>query len=228
MEIADPVGDDLDRFFRHLVLTLAQEAPERLDQPFQVAELYQSLVPYRQHRNALGFHSHQDYEMAILRLLAGEKGYATVEPAEVQQALAQEAEAINPDTGAFREYAAARVRLNRSAVGSVLNATAAYSPLSVPAVRPDFYSPTVPAESVEPEGPPAASRAAEQRPRPAESAECPYCAAPLPSHRKAVYCPFCGVNLRSPECRRCGAELESGWRYCVECGSKIAGYRGEE
>jgi hypothetical protein len=219
MEVTARVADDLDRLFRHLVLTLAQEAPQRLDQPFQVAELYQSLVPYRQHRSALGFHSHQDYEMAILRLLAGEKGYATVEPPEVQQALAREAEAINPDTGAFREYAAARVRLSRSAVGSVLNATAPYSLIAAGPAPEDLAQPPASREAAVPAVAPQPSYTSAH---PAEPGECAYCAAPLPLGRSAVYCPFCGVNLRTPECRRCGAELEPGWRYCIECGFEIA------
>jgi hypothetical protein len=228
MEVTAPVVDDLDRFFRHLVLTLAQESPERLDQPFQVAELYHSLVPYRQHRSALGFHSHQDYEMAILRLLAGEKGYATVEPLEVQQALAQEAGSINPDTGAFREYAAARVKLSRSAVGAILNAGAAYSPLALAAVPADLSRQYFAPEVVQPEARSISPQPVEHKPRPVSLAECAHCAAPLPPDRRAVYCPFCGVNLQAPACRRCGAELELGWRYCIECGSPVAEYRREE
>lgn len=214
------MADDLDRLFSHLVLTLAQESPDRLEQPFQIAELYQSLIPYRQHRNALGLHSHQDYEMAILRLLAGERGYASVEPPEVQQALAQEAEAIDPETGLFREYAAARVRLNRAAVSALLEARAAYSP-SVPLNLEASHSATFeprsdpvivklsPRETVVPDS------------RIASPGVCPYCSVLLPTHRPAAYCPSCGLNLSNPQCRSCGAELESGWRYCIECGWEV-------
>lgn len=217
--------DDLDRLFRHLVLALAQSSPERLDRSFQVAELYQSLVPYRQHRSALGFHSHQDYEMAILRLLAGEKGYATVEPPEVQEALAQEAQAINPDTGAFREYAAARVRLDRSAVAAILNAGPGYEPAAPAVAASDFSSRSPTREGAEPKAPFQPVHQPLPSPRPAQ---CTYCSSPLPVARKAVYCPSCGVNLSFPECRRCGAQLEPGWRYCIECGSRIAGNRMAE
>lgn len=127
--------DDLDRLFRHLVYLLADQDPERLHAPFEVAELYQRMLPYRQHRSALRFDTYQDYEMALLRLLSGDRGYATVEPVEVQEALRQEAEAINPDTGAFREYAAARVRLNAAAVRTALDARGAYAP-AAPADTP--------------------------------------------------------------------------------------------
>lgn len=214
------MADDLDRLFSHLVLTLAQESPNRLEQSFQIAELYQSLIPYRQHRSALGLHSHQDYEMAILRLLAGERGYASVEPREVQQALAQEAEAINPETGLFREYAAARVRLNRAAVNALLEARAAYSP-SVSLDREGGHS--------APFEPPSGLEARNQSPRQTvlpdpeigSQGECRYCGILLPAHRSAAYCPSCGLNLRNPRCRSCGAQLESSWRYCIECGWEV-------
>ncbi len=228
MEVIARVVDDLDRLFRHLVLTLAQESPEHLGRPFQVAELYQSLVPYRQHRSALGLHSHQDYEMAILRLLAGEKGYATVEPPEVQQALAQEAQAIDPDTGAFREYAAARVRLNRSPVETILNASAAYFPAGRATAPSYLSSPDSPTEARAPEAPPAVPQRTDRTSGSLDRAACGFCATPLPADRNAVYCPFCGVNLGSRQCRRCGAELEPGWRYCIDCGSPIAGHQGSE
>jgi len=49
------------------------------------------LVPYRSNRSALKVATHQDYEMAVLRLLSGERGYVSLDPAEVQEALRREA-----------------------------------------------------------------------------------------------------------------------------------------
>ena len=103
--------DDLDRLFRKLVDILATEDPQRLAAPFQISELYQSILPYRTYRKQLGFESNEDYEMALLRLLAGESNYATVEPDEVKEQLVLEAQEKNPNPGAFREFAAARVKL---------------------------------------------------------------------------------------------------------------------
>ena len=125
--------DDLDRLFHHLVDHLARTKPDRLLKPFQVSELYQRLVPYRIHKRELGFEAVEDYEMAILRLLAGEHGYAAVEPPDVQEALAAEAKQVNPDPGAFREFAAASVVLSREAVTRIVNQDVAYAP---PEVRP--------------------------------------------------------------------------------------------
>ena len=125
--------DDVERLFRHLVHLLATDDAERLRTPIEVSELYQSIVPYRSHKRELRFDAIEDYDMAILRLLAGEHGYASVEPIEAREALAREAEAVNPNPGAFRDFAAATVVLNPGAVRSVLEGQAAYAPPPAPA-----------------------------------------------------------------------------------------------
>src|SRR5881392_2985628 len=73
------MADDLDRLFERLVSVLAADAPGRLAVPFPAAEVYERLVPYRSNRSVLKVATHQDYEMAVLRLLAGERGYASLE-----------------------------------------------------------------------------------------------------------------------------------------------------
>src|SRR5205823_5013652 len=83
---------------------LADEAPGRLAVPFPAAEVYERLVPYRSNRSALKVATHQDYEMAVLRLLSGERGYVALDPAEVQEALRREAAEVNPDPGLFRQF----------------------------------------------------------------------------------------------------------------------------
>ena len=118
-----PAGpDDLERLFRRLVLNVAQLDPSRLDAPLPVVEIHQNLVPYRTHRAALAIETHQDYEMAILRLLAGEGGFARVEPDEVRQLLEREAHGLNPDTSIFRRFPSATVRLEPDQVRIVLGA----------------------------------------------------------------------------------------------------------
>ena len=62
---------DVERLFRALVQRLAERDPARLSAPFQVAELYQQILPYRTNRARLGFDTNQDYETAGLGLLAG-------------------------------------------------------------------------------------------------------------------------------------------------------------
>ena len=111
--------DEVERLFRHLVDVLSESDPERLKRPIQISEIYQSILPYRHHRSALGFDTSEDYEMAVLRFLSGDGGFASPDPPEVQDALAEEARSVNPNPGAFRAYAAARIYLNAGAVRSV-------------------------------------------------------------------------------------------------------------
>lgn len=224
--------DDLDRLFHHLVEHLEQTSPDRLQKPFQVSELYQRLVPYRTHKKQLGFESIEDYEMAVLRLLAGEHKYAAVEPPDVQEALAAEANQVNPDPGAFREFAAASVVLNRDAVSRIANQDAAYAP---PEARtkpaPDVAPPPAPnpvgAESVPKEDTTLRIAAIETRELVFEPVgappNCSHCDESLPADREAIYCPFCGEQLEVAACRACGEPVEPGWRYCLSCGTPIRG-----
>ena len=173
--------DQLDRLFDQVVRALAGRGPERALEPVQVAELYQELVPYRQYRTALRLDTHQDYEMALLRLLAGERGYARVEPAQAQEALVAQAQAPYPETSVVREFAAATVFLNPQAARAVLAGEEAYAPPSPPTTTPA-------GGAAEAAG--AAGVASEESGAMEES--CPYCDAELPRGRQLFYCPFCG------------------------------------
>src|SRR5204862_8353822 len=96
--------DDLDRLFEGLVRVRAEAGPGRVAVPSPAAEVYERLVPYRSNRSALKVATHQDYEMAVLRLLSGERGYVSLDPAEVQEALRHEAAEVNPDPSLFRQF----------------------------------------------------------------------------------------------------------------------------
>jgi len=232
--------DDLERLFHALVDTLMQEDSQRTRTSFQISELYQSILPYRSHKRLLGFDTNQDYEMAVLRLLGGERGYVTVEPDEVRRQLAEEAQAINPDPGKFREYAAARVILNPGALRSLDSTGHAYAPptqksrdtpTAAPS-RPPVFEPvedptTAAKDKSDPSEEPAAKEipleADPQFPLAAEEdtsvSSCPQCGEGLPSHRRVVYCPFCGARVSTIECTTCGETIEAGWRFCAKCGT---------
>ena len=120
--------DDVTRLFRTLVKHLAEHDPRRLSAPFQISELYQVLIPYRLFKDDLQLDSIEDYEMAILRMLAGEGGFVKLDPDDVQEVLRAQAEAIAPDTGAFRDFAGARLVLKTEAVRGVLEERSAYAP----------------------------------------------------------------------------------------------------
>ncbi|MDQ6688967.1 MAG: zinc ribbon domain-containing protein, partial [Gemmatimonadota bacterium] len=49
---------------------------------------------------------------------------------------------------------------------------------------------------------------------------CRFCGGTLPQSRPVTYCPHCGQNLAAKHCEGCGAELDSVWKFCVNCGKK--------
>src|SRR5918997_2398309 len=107
--------DNLDRMFRHLVRTIQSRNPEYLSRPFEVAELYQTILPYRLHRRELGLDTNQDYEMTLLELLSGARGYLVVDE-RMRDTLRRELGSANPDPSVRREFAAAHVALASDAV----------------------------------------------------------------------------------------------------------------
>lgn len=111
--------DELDRLFECLVRALAKET--RLSVPFVASEVSERLVPYRSTRSQLNVATHQDYEMAVLRLLAGERGYVRIEPDDVREAMQREVTAVSPDTALFRSFPDAQVMVNRVAAERVLD-----------------------------------------------------------------------------------------------------------
>lgn len=104
--------DLLDRFHRILVREIRKSNPEYFEAPFTVAEIYQHLVPYRSHRDELGIDANGQYEAALMRLLAGEGDYLILESEPALRKIRAEMENPAPNTGLFREFAAAEVRLN--------------------------------------------------------------------------------------------------------------------
>lgn len=232
--------DELERFFRRLVLNVAQLDQSRLDAPLPIVEIHQNLVPYRTHRAILAFETQQDYEMAILRLLAGEGGFARVEPDEVRQLLEREAQAVSPDTGIFRRFPSATVRLEPDQVREVLGTTqpAGAEPpaldTAAPAVtafefaegetaaddedadQPDLpfsLADGEPPEDIEPVG----------REVSIGGAQCGYCGGDLPVGRTVIFCPHCGQNVGVMHCSVCGTELDVGWQFCITCGREMGG-----
>src|SRR5881394_4536395 len=152
--------DELDRLFGLLVGALAREA--RVAVPFPASDVYERLVPYRSNRSRLNVATHQDYEMAVLRLLAGERSYVQLEPGTVREAMQREIATINPDPAYFRSFPDAQVMVNGRAAERVLMADRAYAPpastLDDELVDPTGENPvTVPFVPPPPPPPPAPS-----------------------------------------------------------------------
>ncbi|HEX9282465.1 MAG TPA: zinc ribbon domain-containing protein [Gemmatimonadales bacterium] len=221
------MADDLDRLFERLVSVLAQDTPGKLAVPFPASEVYERLVPYRSNRSVLKVATHQDYEMAVLRLLAGERGYASLEPGEVREALEREAGESNPDTALFRQFPDAILSLNRLAAERFLRGDRAYAPPSPPppesaeaAEREEQEEEDEVVKEEEKEAGAAGSASPFELVEQSETPrQCPYCGETLPGGRKVNFCPQCGQPPSGElRCPACGSEVDVGWGYCVSCG----------
>lgn len=204
----------VERFHRVLVESIREKAPAYLKEGFTVAEIYQFLVPYRTHRDRLGLAMSGDYEDTLLRLLAGEGGLVMLDSEVAQNRIRNELGSRNPNTGIYREFAGAEVRLKSRAPSERDVRSEETRPKkreSTPGEdsTPSEVAPTPPAQSSE------ASAPAEAR--------CPDCEKPLPNRASMRFCPHCGTNLLEAPCRACGEILDRGWNFCIACGQSTQG-----
>lgn len=225
--------DALDLLFRRLVL--AARAAGALERPIDVGELLEKFVPYKSSRRDGLLETNDDYLHAIMRLVAGERELLFADDL-MQDDLANELKGTNPDLGLLRTYLNVKVRLSTKAVERVLAGDTEID------LRPSTPTPVMPLHTVPsaptlaaplPVGPalvesptaaPEPAGAAEPEPALDDrvTAECPYCAQPLPTDREVRFCPSCGIHLLLRRCAGCSAEIESGWKYCVTCGRTAA------
>jgi len=234
--------DDLDRVFHRLVSNIRHRHPEYLTLPFTVQELYETLIPYRHHRRELGIETNQDYEIAVTRLLSGERDYLMADP-EMRDKLEVELASPHFDTGAFREFAGAKVSLAPealrriraltvptaetaagSAAGASGSATGASSTSAASAPRSATTgappAPGAVASGAAVSGSPApggfsATFPLSSAPSAAEVTEAPQAPGEIPSIGNMSVpegCPFCGGTL--PEGRTV--------IYCPNCGNNLS------
>jgi len=207
------MADELDRLFERLVQALAREA--RVAVPFPAADVYERLVPYRSNRARLNVATHQDYEMTVLRLFAGERGYLRLEPNDVREAMQREVTAPNPDPAFFRTFPDARVMVNGRAAERILLADRAYAPPSAPTDEQEDETPSWTGENPIPLSPVSPVVKADSP----SGNQCEYCGGVLPGSRKVNFCPHCGQPPSGDlKCPACGSEVDVGWAYCVSCG----------
>jgi double zinc ribbon protein len=201
---------DVERFFRQIVRNLSAIDPSRLRRPLPLGELRDRIVPYRTNRRPLELESIEEYELVLMRLCAGEGGFAQTEPAEIRVEFEIEVAGSNPDLGLLRRHENAVVCLQPNSLARALDP------------RPDlaFAPPDQRIESVEsfPSRLEAASRPAEE---PAHS-QCTHCQGRLPSDRAVNFCPHCGRSQALTRCPVCDGDVEAGWRHCVTCGYRIS------
>ena len=221
-------------------MQLARGASSRLRDGLPIAEIRDTLLPYRRFRGPLGVHMEEDYDALLLQLAAGDDGYASLDDAAILKLFQSERRSSNPDLSQLEVHGTALLTLDADRVARVLaeyeSATAAPTddlviideadedaeddlPLDVaraaihaaPFEAPKHLTPVPPA--------PATTTAA---PFPAGAAPaapfCPFCGGDLPIGRAVRFCPHCGQNQKTMPCPDCGVEADIGWKHCVACG----------
>jgi hypothetical protein len=113
---------DLARFHRLLVTVLARTAPERFGTGCTIAEIRDTLLPYRLHRRALGVDSVEDYDALLLQLAAGDDALAECEDTAVAKLLKMERSGSNPDLLILRTHGTARLLLDPAQAEAALEA----------------------------------------------------------------------------------------------------------
>ena len=241
--------DELDRMYRRLVQNVRTGFPDLLGRPFEVAELYTTLIPYRHNRRELELDTNQDYEHALLRLLSGERGYLIGDPL-MQTDLRSELDSPNPDLTKFRAYSTTMVSIAPDGARTVDPPVLRRPGSGGTAAIPSAAAPPPPAASAPPPpapapaaaaAPPTAARAAmADRPTlgvPGEAAPAPRAAAPPrpaaptapapPATASASQATLAATGQRSivatGNCRYCGGELPEGRNitFCPHCGQNL-------
>lgn len=218
--------DELDRMFRRLVHNVRAGFPDLLTKPFEVAALHQHLIPYRLNRRELGIDSAEEYELTLIRLLAGTRGLLDGDP-EMQAALRAELESPNPDLSTFRAFGTSSISIAPAALRA-LDSQAAAPRTAGPAAatRQAEMAGRATQELPTSGGGPAVAKApaAPRAPAPVTRATgpgCRYCGGDLPEGRDAHFCPHCGQNLTIKQCPACSTELEVEWQFCITCGRQV-------
>jgi hypothetical protein len=216
---------DLEVFFRRIVTNLAAIDPRRLQEPVPLHEIQLSIVPYRTNRRALQVDTSEEYEMVLLRLCSGEGEYVRTDPEEVRLKFLEEAQSTNPDLDVINKFEDVTLTLRPDRVDRALHRPAEeVDPVHVP--RPedpwpdeeDLEEPApAPAPEPEPSDRPLFDAAEEIIEEAVPVSQCVYCGGALPD-RPIRFCPHCGQSQVAMVCPNCQADVEPGWRHCVNCG----------
>ena len=196
--------DALDRMFQVLVRTLRAKNPALLTAPFTVGELHSQILPYRHFRRELGLETNQEYELVLMELLTGARGYLDVDE-RLRDELGKELASGTPEPSRVREFAEAHVSLRAAAQAKVSDLR------PVPATPPSVAATPV---TFTPSSTAAAGSGG-------DASRCRFCGGDLPAGRMMNFCPSCGQNLQVLNCPACGAEVEAGWKFCVSCGKAV-------
>ena len=184
--------DDLDRLAFRLSRTVRTQYPHLLTQGFTLADLEERLLPFREARREMADGGADAFERAVLRLIAGERGYLHAEP-ELQVACSQALASPSPSMSLVRAWATTTLMLAQSA-----NAVGTERMASPPVTDISGRTAVAKLES--------------------KACGCRYCGNRLPEKRHMIFCPHCGMDMTKRQCPACSTELDVSWRFCVTCG----------
>lgn len=207
--------EELRRFFRLLVRNLAATDPGKLRSPLRLGEVRDTILPYRTHRRALQLESSEDYELVLIRLCAGQGGYAQTKPADVHAEFAAEALNSNPDLTVVVRHPDAALVLNQEHLAQALDS----EPSLAFAPREERFS--RPAENINQPSAAEKKSARGTKSKHPSAANCRACGGKLPGGVTVKFCPHCGEDQAPAHCPDCETELERTWRHCVGCGRAV-------
>lgn len=189
--------DDLDRLAFRVARTVRTTYPHLLERGFTLSDLEERLAPFPEARREMASNGPDGYELTILRLLAGERGYLSADP-ELQQACRRALQMPSPTVSIVRTWAGSTLILRTQAF--ILGAERTSGAYAASGGESAAQAETERVESHD------------------ARCHCHFCGGSLPSGRSLTYCPFCGLNLTVRQCPACSTELERAWRFCVTCG----------
>lgn len=191
--------DDLDRLAFRVARTVRTTYPHLLERGFTLSDLEERLAPFPEARREMASNGPDGYELTILRLLAGERGYLNADP-ELQQACRRALQMPSPTISIVRVWAGSTLTLRNAAF--ILGAERTSGAYAASSATGENAAHAEPAHVENPDA----------------RCHCHFCGGSLPSGRSLTYCPFCGLNLTVRQCPACSTELERAWRFCVTCG----------
>lgn len=197
--------DDLDRLAFRLSRTVRTQYPQLLHQGFTLTDLEERLLPFREARREMANAGADHFESSLLRLIAGERGYVTTEPA-LQAACRNALLLPSPSMSLVRTWSSTQLRLVSTAA-----TPSAAEPATSPGASDELFPMPSGTSGSMVAAPPALLTA---------SACCRFCDSRLPQARQVTYCPHCGMDLTKRQCAACSTELEADWKHCVTCGRK--------
>lgn len=210
--------DDLDRLAFRLSRTIRTQYPQLLAQGFTLSDLEERLLPFRDVRREMANGGADAFETALLRLIAGDRGYLVSDP-ELQGACRQALAFPSPTLAMVRAWATSTLRLSQANAGTSGNSPSVPAPQRTPLGTPGAEHDLFPSPTFFSTPPMASPGVHVSGSAPAVShACCRFCDNKLPQGRRVTFCPYCGMDLTKRQCPACSTELDANWKFCVTCG----------